>query len=163
MKHLEKQELDTLRHLMHDLPTMLNMGIDNVKFLEFNYTPGRRRDTTRPNWSHGEHYLSAGKNIDGIFFDIFGDKWLFYIKSGSGIQSLQLKIILDYNKQPNERRGPVINGEISFDRLDKRIVNDVREFYRYSPIYFDFLNEIGDLKLEETKKPLPETILRKPK
>ena len=72
MKHLELQELNVLRQLQHGLGKMLQMD-KHVKFLGFHYTPGRKRDTMRPNWEHGEHYIAAGKNIEGAFFDIFGD------------------------------------------------------------------------------------------
>lgn len=161
MKHLDKKELDVLRHLQHDLPKMLRFGNEgDIKFLDFNYVPGRRRDMSRP---HGEHYLEAGKNIDGAYFDMFGDKWLFYIRSGSGYPFLMVKIIPDYLKEPYLRRGPVINGEISYDRLDQRIVNDVRRFYQVSPLYYDASNEALGNGLPETPKPLAEPTFKKPK
>jgi hypothetical protein len=135
MKHLEKKELDVLRFLQHRLKTILKIGEENVKFLDFHYTPGRRRNMSRLD---GEHYIAAGKNIEGVFFDIFGDEWLFYVKTGSGYPYLMLKIKPDYLKPMNERRSRVINGEILYDRLLKRIVNDIREFYKFSPEFFDF-------------------------
>jgi len=162
MRHLKIQELNILRHLQHDLGKMLQIGEEHTKFLGFHYTPGRRRDTSRPNWEHGEHYISAGKNIEGAFFDILGDKWLFYIKGGSTHPYLLIKIIPDYLLEAGKRRSHVVNGEISHDRLFDRIVNDVREFYKFSPIYFDLAHE-NDVNIQKAKRIFVDPILKKPK
>ena len=162
MRHLEKQELDTLRHLYHDLPKMLQIGEENAVPLDYNYTVGRRRDTQRPNWEDGEHYLPGGKNIDGVVFDILGDKWIFYIRTGSGHPYLMVKIITDYRLEPSERRSTPINAEISFDRLDRRIVHDVREFYKFTPLFYDFHNDNGKAATRKVHG-LKEPTLRKPK
>ena len=103
MKHLSIQELTILRQLQHGFSKMLQIEDKYVKFLDFHYVPGRRRDTKRPNWQFGEHYLMAGKNIDGIIFDIFEDEWLFFFKPGDQREKMYLKLRADYlNRQMKE-------------------------------------------------------------